>query len=48
MKARGMLMEALLKVITKEAVQEACDHVIEILRLCYSDNMGMVSHSLLL
>ena len=41
MRARFGLIEALLNVVTKEAVQEAHDHMMDLLRLNHSDNMGL-------
>lgn len=41
MRARGALVDELLQLHTREAVQEALDHVMDMLRLCCNDNMGM-------
>lgn len=41
MRARFALVEALLKIKTHAAVEGAHAHVMDILRLCHSDNMGV-------
>ncbi|TVY93130.1 hypothetical protein LAWI1_G002742 [Lachnellula willkommii] len=41
MSSRFALVEALLKVKTRAAVQSCLDHVMDILRLCRSDNLGV-------
>ena len=41
MRARFGVVDALLGTTTKEAVQEAHDHVMDMLRLCHSDNLGV-------
>jgi hypothetical protein len=41
MRARYAVVEALLKINTKQAVQTALDHLLDMLRLCRSDNMGV-------
>ncbi|KAK0108231.1 hypothetical protein ONS95_003051 [Cadophora gregata] len=43
MRARHVLVDALLTIKTKAAVQAALDHVLDILRLCRGDNMGVRS-----
>ncbi|KAF4627905.1 hypothetical protein G7Y89_g10247 [Cudoniella acicularis] len=45
MRARYALIEALLKVKQFDAVQAAFDHIMDILRLCRSDNMGVRSQA---
>lgn len=44
MRARYRLVEAILKVKTLDAVESALDHLLDILRLCRGDNMGVRSH----
>jgi hypothetical protein len=41
MRARYALVEALLKIKTRAAAQAALDHILDMLRLCRSDNMGV-------
>lgn len=41
MRARYALVEAILKVETYDAVEAALDHLMDCLRLCRSDNMGL-------
>lgn len=41
MRLRFGLVEALLAIKTIEAVQEAHSHIMDMLRLCRSDNMGV-------
>ncbi|KAK5053918.1 hypothetical protein LTR84_001880 [Exophiala bonariae] len=41
MRLRYALIEALLKVNTRDAVQAALDHAMDMLRLCRSDNIGV-------
>jgi len=41
MQARYALVEALQKIHTREAVQTASDHIMDMLRLCRGDNMGV-------
>jgi len=43
MRSRYALVEALLKVNTAAAVQDALDNLLDMLRLCPGDNMGMRS-----
>lgn len=41
MRARYGHVEALLKIKTRDAVQAAFDHIMDMLRLCRSDNLGV-------
>ncbi len=41
MRARYALVEALGKVNTRDAVQAQLDHLLDMLRLCRGDNMGV-------
>jgi hypothetical protein len=41
MTARFALVEALVKIKTKHAVQAALNHLLDVLRLCRGDNMGV-------
>ncbi|KAK1215710.1 hypothetical protein PQX77_021672 [Marasmius sp. AFHP31] len=43
MRARSALLHELLKVNTRQAVQSALDHILNMLRLCRSDNIGVRS-----
>lgn len=41
MRARYGLLDSLRKIRTREAVQASRDHVMDLLRLCRGDNMGV-------
>ena len=41
MRARYALIEAILQVRTRDAVVAACDHVMDCMRLCRKDNLGL-------
>src|SRR4051794_23568030 len=45
MRARYGVVEALVKIQTFEAVQAALGHILEMLRLCRGDNMGVRDHA---